>query len=62
MYHIEKEIRQMIVNIIKKYNEELLRHISKKFKLDEQVILDKYLVPYYYMPIIEREIKRLCIE
>jgi hypothetical protein len=62
MYNVEKEIRQMIVNIIKKYNEELLIHISEKFKLDKEVILNKYLVPYYYMPIIEREINILYIE
>lgn len=62
MYSVEKEIRQMIVNVIKEYNEHLLIYISEKFKLDKETILNKYLVPYFYMPVIEREITRLNIE
>jgi hypothetical protein len=52
----------MIVNVIKEYNEHLLIYISEKFKLDKETILNKYLVPYFYMPVIEREITRLNIE
>jgi hypothetical protein len=62
MYNVEKEIRQMIANITKDYNEQLLRFICEKFNLDTDTILPKYAIPYYYMPVIEREIKKLTIE
>lgn len=61
MYDIEKNIRVMIVDIIKDYNEELIKRISKKFGLNETEMLNTYLIPHYYMPLIEREIKSLNI-
>jgi hypothetical protein len=61
MYDIEKEIRSLLVNVIRSYNEQLLREISRMFDLDTDKIIDKYLVPYYYMPIIERNLKKLNI-
>lgn len=62
MYDIDKEIRFMIINIIKEYNRALLIVISKKFNLDQDKMLEKYLTPYYYMPIIERDLKTLTID
>lgn len=62
MYDLEKSIRHMIVNIIKEQNKELISTVSKRFNLDEEQMMQKYLIPYYYMPIIEREIKKMNIE
>mgnify|MGYP000710253069 CR=1 FL=1 len=62
MYDLEKNIRCMIVEIIKRQNKELLLNICKTFNLNEEEIMQKYLIPYYYMPIIEREIKKLTID
>lgn len=61
MFDLEREVRALIVNVIKDYNEQLLIEISKTFKLDTEKILNKYLVPYYYMPIIERNLKKLNV-
>jgi hypothetical protein len=61
MFDLEREVRALIVNVIKDYNEQLLIEISKTFKLDTEKIINKYLVPYYYMPIIERNLKKLNV-
>lgn len=60
-FDLEKRIRKMIVNIIYKYNEDLIKRISKKYNLDEEKMLEKYLTPYHYMPIIEREMNKINI-
>lgn len=62
MYDIDKEIRSMIIDIIKEYTRALLMVISKKFNLDQDAMIEKYLTPYYYMPIIERDLKTLTID
>lgn len=62
MFDLEKNIRCMIVEIIKRQNKELLLNICRKFNLNEEEIMQKYLIPYYYMPIIEREIKKMTID
>jgi len=62
MYNIDKEIRLMIINIIKEYNKTLLSVISAEFNLDQDKMLEKYLTPYYYMPVIERDLKTLTID
>lgn len=62
MHDLDKEIRHMIINIIKEYNRSLLKFISEKFNLDQNIIIEKYLTPYYYMPIIERDLKTLTID
>lgn len=61
MYALEKEVRAMIVNIVKEYNRAFLIEIAKNFKLNEQYLIDKYLVEYYYMPVIEKTIKSIDI-
>lgn len=61
MYALEKEVRAMIVNIVKEYNRAFLNEIAKNFKLNEQYLIDKYLVEYYYMPVIEKTIKSIDI-
>jgi hypothetical protein len=61
MKDLEKEIRTMIFNVVKEYNREFLLYIINELKLDEEVIMKKYFTPYYYMPIIERELKRIDI-
>ena len=62
MYDIEKEVRHLFVNIIKDYNEKLLIVIAKKFDLNEEKLLNKYLTPYYYMPVVERSINSINID
>ena len=62
MYDIERETRHLFVNIIKEYYKKLLIEISKKFDLNEEKILDKYLTPYYYMPVIERSLNTIQID
>tara|TARA_Y100000389_G_scaffold125534_2_gene122893 strand:+ start:764 stop:952 length:189 start_codon:yes stop_codon:yes gene_type:complete len=62
MYDLEKSIRHMIVNIIREQNKEVISTICTKFNLNEEQMMQKYLIPYYYMPIIEREIKKMNIE
>nr|QOI90391.1 hypothetical protein HWQ62_00254 [Pyramimonas orientalis virus] len=61
MFDIEKELREMIVNIVRDYNEQLLLFICEKIKKDEDIFIKKYLHPYYYMPVIERDLKVLNI-
>lgn len=46
--------RNLMVEIIKKQNEELIKYLCKRLNLDEEKFLEKYLTPYYYMPIIEK--------
>ena len=62
MYELEKNIRCMIVEIIKQQNKEFISNMSKQFNLNEEQMMQKYLIPYYYMPIIEREIKKMNLE
>lgn len=62
MYDLEKSIRHMIVNIIREQNKDVISTICTKFNLNEEQMMQKYLIPYYYMPIIEREIKKMNIE
>lgn len=45
----------MIVNIVKKYNERFILFICEELNLDATTMCEKYLTPYYYMPIIEQE-------
>jgi hypothetical protein len=47
-------VRNMLVNITKKQNEMLIRFLSTKLNLDEDYMIEKYLIPLYYMPIIEK--------
>ena len=61
MYDLERNLRLLVINIIKNQNEELIKQIAKSFKLNEEELMNKYLVSYYYMPIIERELKKLTI-
>lgn len=55
----DRDVRNLIVNIIRKQNEMFLKFIATKLNLDEQDILEKYLIPFYYMPIIEK--RTICI-
>ena len=55
----DRDVRILIVNIIRKQNEMFLKFIAAKLNLEEQDILAKYLIPFYYMPIIEK--RTICI-
>ena len=62
MFDIEKEIRKMLVDIIEQYTRSMLLYIAKDYNLNEEKILETYLTPYYYMPVIERDLKILNID
>ena len=55
----DRDVRNLIVNMIRKQNEMFLKFMADKLNLDEQDILGKYLIPFYYMPIIEK--RTICI-
>lgn len=62
MFDIDKEIRKMLVDIIEQYTRSMLLYIAKDYNLNEEKILETYLTPYYYMPVIERDLKILNID
>jgi hypothetical protein len=55
----DRDVRNLLVNIIQNQNEMFLKFIAAKLNLDQQDLLDKYLIPFYYMPIIEK--RSICI-
>lgn len=50
--NIELIFFNMVTNIIKQQNTILLKEIAKKIDKDESYMLEKYLKPEYYLPII----------
>jgi hypothetical protein len=56
-----KYVRELIIHIIQKQNVMLIKFICIKYDLDETKMLEKYVTPYYYMPIIEKEINSFDI-
>lgn len=45
-------IFSILTNIIIKQNRRLLIELAKKHDLDEEYMLQKYLQPAYYLPVI----------
>lgn len=45
----------IVMAIVKKQNEVLLRAIAKKYNLDEEVLLQKYWTPSFYKPIVSQK-------
>ena len=45
----------VIKNIIKKQNEELLRNIAHKTQKPVSFMLEKYLKPEYYLPLVVQQ-------
>ena len=43
----------VIKNVIIEQNKELLKVIAKQYQLDYEVLLEKYITPTYYLPIIQ---------
>lgn len=52
----------MLVDIIEQYTRSMLLYIAKDYNLNEEKILETYLTPYYYMPVIERDLNILNID
>lgn len=50
-------MEHIIQNIIKNQNKELLKEISKEYKLDENILLQKYHTPTFYGVQIDKEKK-----
>jgi hypothetical protein len=48
----KKIIFELFKNIIISNNKILLKDIAKETGLDEQYLIDKYLQPAYYLPIV----------
>jgi iron uptake system EfeUOB component EfeO/EfeM len=42
-------------NIIIEENKKLIKQIAITFNKDEQYLLDKYITPTYYLPIISKK-------
>jgi hypothetical protein len=45
-------IFSILTNIIIRQNRQLLIELAKKYELDEEYMLQKYLQPAYYLPVI----------
>ena len=45
-------IFSILTNIIIKQNKRLLIELARKYDLDEEYMLQKYLQPAYYLPVI----------
>jgi len=45
-------IFRILTNIIIKQNRKLLEEVAKKYNLDEEYLVQKYLQPAYYLPVI----------
>lgn len=50
----EKLIFDIFKTIIIEQNKLLLKEISVKFELDYEELLQKYIKPEYYLPVIEK--------
>lgn len=35
-------------------NKELIKQIAKDFKLSESILLERYLKPEYYLPVVQK--------
>lgn len=44
----------IIKNTIIKENEELLKIISKKYKISYETLKDKYIKPEFYLPLVQK--------
>lgn len=43
----------VIKNIIIEQNKELLKVIAKQYSLDYEVLVEKYITPTYYLPVVQ---------
>lgn len=50
----EKLIFDIFKSVIIEQNKLLLKEVSLRFGLDYQELLDKYIKPEYYLPVIDR--------
>jgi hypothetical protein len=50
----EKLIFDIFKTIIIEQNKLLLKEVAKKFELDYDELLKKYIKPEYYLPVIEK--------
>jgi hypothetical protein len=48
---------QLLKNIIIAQNKDFLKHVSSETGLNEEYLIEKYIKPDYYLPII----KKTCI-
>lgn len=50
----EKLIFDIFKSVIIEQNKLLLKEVSLRFGLDYQELVDKYIKPEYYLPVIDR--------
>jgi hypothetical protein len=43
----------VIKNVIIEQNKELLKVIAKQYQLDYEVLVEKYITPAYYLPVVQ---------
>ncbi len=48
----------VIKNIIIEQNKELLKLIAKKYNLDYDMLVEKYITPTYYLPVVQKTDKQ----
>jgi hypothetical protein len=43
----------VIKNVIIEQNKELLKIIAKQYQLDYDILVEKYITPAYYLPVVQ---------
>lgn len=43
----------VVKNVIIEQNKELLKLVAERYNLDYDVLIDKYLTPTYYLPVVQ---------
>ena len=43
----------MLVNMLESFTRDILRLVAKRYRMNEGALMEKYMKPYYYMPIVE---------
>lgn len=49
----DDDVRQLLVNILETFTKDILRLIARRYRMDQAYLNEKYMIPYYYMPIVE---------
>lgn len=53
-YMENKVILDVFKNIIIEQNKEFLKEVSKAYNIDYDYLINKYLKPEYYLPIVKK--------
>ena len=53
MQHDNSDVRMLLVNTSESFTRDILRLVAKRYRMSEDALMQKYMKPYYYMPIVE---------